>query len=148
MGIFFRCNRLRLVNIRRGAAGGAVNQILARPCRFSPSSTGKGRRLSSPLSPSPPLPHPGHIASSVLRSSGNRTMPGKAAVTVALQPDGDAASTAPPKSCPYVLKKVMDIPPPNILEEGDDGKGTRRLKKKKKTPKIPKILHEFSLCGS
>lgn len=53
-------------------------------------------------------------------------MPGKAAVTVALQPDGDAAPTAPPKSCPFVLKKVMDIPPPNILEEGDDGKGAPR----------------------
>lgn len=64
----------------------------------------------------------GHVSSSASRSSGSRTMPGKAAVTVALQPDGDAASTAPPKSCPFVLKKVMDIPPPNILEEGDDGK--------------------------
>lgn len=51
-------------------------------------------------------------------------MPGKAAVTVALQPDGDAAPTSPQKSCPFVLKKVMDLPPPNILEEGDDGKGT------------------------
>uniref|UniRef100_A0A3Q3VWM8 BZIP domain-containing protein n=1 Tax=Mola mola TaxID=94237 RepID=A0A3Q3VWM8_MOLML len=36
-------------------------------------------------------------------------MPGKAAVT-----------EAPQKSCPFVLKKMMDIPPPNILEEGDD----------------------------
>lgn len=49
-------------------------------------------------------------------------MPGKAAVTVALQPGGDATPAAPQKSCPFVLKKVMDIPPPNILEEGEDGK--------------------------
>lgn len=48
-------------------------------------------------------------------------MPGKAAVTVALQPSGDATPAAPQKSCPFVLKKVMDIPPPNILEEGEDG---------------------------
>lgn len=46
-------------------------------------------------------------------------MPGKAAVTVALKPSG---KVAPQKSCPFVLKKIMDIPPPNILEEGDDGK--------------------------
>lgn len=49
-------------------------------------------------------------------------MSGKAAVTVALQPNGTAAATASEKSCPFVLKKIMDIPPPNILEEGDDGK--------------------------
>lgn len=49
-------------------------------------------------------------------------MPGKAAVTVALKPSGNAAKVAPQKSCPFVLKKIMDIPPPNILEEGDDGK--------------------------
>lgn len=48
-------------------------------------------------------------------------MSGKAAVTGALQPNSGAA--APQKSCPFVLKKIMDIPPPNILEEGDDGKG-------------------------
>uniref|UniRef100_A0A3B3VT27 TEF transcription factor, PAR bZIP family member b n=1 Tax=Poecilia latipinna TaxID=48699 RepID=A0A3B3VT27_9TELE len=29
---------------------------------------------------------------------------------------------APQKSYPFVLKKIMDIPPPNILDEGDDGK--------------------------
>lgn len=44
----------------------------------------------------------------------------KAAVTGALQPNGDAAAPASEKS--FVLKKIMDIPPPNILEEGDDGK--------------------------
>lgn len=49
-------------------------------------------------------------------------MSGKAAVTVALQPNGTASATASEKSCPFVLKKIMDIPPPNILEEGDDGK--------------------------
>lgn len=49
-------------------------------------------------------------------------MSGKAAVTVALQPNGAVAATASEKSCPFVLKKIMDIPPPNILEEGDDGK--------------------------
>ncbi|XP_015243415.1 PREDICTED: thyrotroph embryonic factor isoform X1 [Cyprinodon variegatus] len=42
-------------------------------------------------------------------------MPGKAAVSVALP-----AAAAPHKSYPFVLKKIMDIPPPNILEEGDD----------------------------
>lgn len=45
------------------------------------------------------------------------TMPGKAAVTVALP-----GAAAPQKSYPFVLKKIMDIPPPNILEDGDDGK--------------------------
>ncbi|XP_056262966.1 TEF transcription factor, PAR bZIP family member b [Pseudoliparis swirei] len=47
-------------------------------------------------------------------------MPGKAAVTVALQSGDKVAPTAPRKSFPFVLKKIMDIPPPNILEEGDD----------------------------
>ncbi|XP_036944681.1 TEF transcription factor, PAR bZIP family member b isoform X2 [Acanthopagrus latus] len=47
-------------------------------------------------------------------------MPGKAVVTVALQPSGNDATAAPQKSFPFVLKKIMDIPPPNILEEGDD----------------------------
>lgn len=52
------------------------------------------------------------------------TMSGKAAVAVGLQPGGNAnvAAAAPQKSFPFVLKKIMDIPPPNILEEGDDGK--------------------------
>lgn len=49
-------------------------------------------------------------------------MSDKAAVSVALQPNGNAATTVSEKSCPFVLKKIMDIPPPNILEEGDDGK--------------------------
>lgn len=44
----------------------------------------------------------------------------KAAETGALQPDENAAAPASEKS--FVLKKIMDIPPPNILEEGDDGK--------------------------
>lgn len=52
----------------------------------------------------------------------DRKMPGEAAVTVALEPHGNAATTASEKSCPFVLKKIMDIPPPNILEEGDNGK--------------------------
>uniref|UniRef100_A0A8C5EBR1 TEF transcription factor, PAR bZIP family member b n=1 Tax=Gouania willdenowi TaxID=441366 RepID=A0A8C5EBR1_GOUWI len=47
-------------------------------------------------------------------------MPGKAAVVVALQAKDDVATAAPQKSFPFVLKKIMDIPPPNILEEGDD----------------------------
>lgn len=50
------------------------------------------------------------------------TMPGKAAVPAALQPSGNAVPAAPQKSFPFVLKKIMDIPPPIILEEGDDGK--------------------------
>lgn len=49
-------------------------------------------------------------------------MSAKAAVTVALQPKGNASPTASEKSGSFVLKKIMDIPPPNILEEGDDGK--------------------------
>lgn len=48
------------------------------------------------------------------------TMPGKAAVTVAVKPSSPASTTGPPKSFPFALKKIMDIPPPNILEEGDD----------------------------
>lgn len=47
-------------------------------------------------------------------------MPGKAAVTVAMKPGGNTVTTTPQKSFPFVLKKIMDIPPPNILEEGDD----------------------------
>lgn len=47
-------------------------------------------------------------------------MPGKAAVTVAIKPGGNTVVTTPQKSFPFVLKKIMDIPPPNILEEGDD----------------------------
>lgn len=47
-------------------------------------------------------------------------MPGKAAVTVAIKAGGNTVTTAPQKSFPFVLKKIMDIPPPNILEEGDD----------------------------
>lgn len=52
--------------------------------------------------------------------TGNGTMPGKAAVTVATKPSSPASTTAPPKSFPFALKKIMDIPPPNILDEGDD----------------------------
>ncbi|XP_076006236.1 TEF transcription factor, PAR bZIP family member b isoform X2 [Genypterus blacodes] len=48
-------------------------------------------------------------------------MPGKTAVAVALlQPSAKDAKATPHKSFPFVLKKIMDIPPPNILEEGDD----------------------------
>lgn len=53
-------------------------------------------------------------------------MSDKAAVTVSLQPGGTVATREPQKSFPFVLKKIMDIPPPNILEEGDDGKGRMR----------------------
>uniref|UniRef100_A0A3B4UQ07 TEF transcription factor, PAR bZIP family member b n=1 Tax=Seriola dumerili TaxID=41447 RepID=A0A3B4UQ07_SERDU len=51
-------------------------------------------------------------------------MPGKAAVATVPQPSGTVDSMAPQKSFPFVLKKIMDIPPPNILEEGDDGGGS------------------------
>lgn len=56
-------------------------------------------------------------------------MSGEAAVTVAPQPSANAATatSASEKSGPFVLKKIMDIPPPNILEEGDDGKTKRRI---------------------
>ncbi|XP_067427166.1 TEF transcription factor, PAR bZIP family member b isoform X1 [Thunnus thynnus] len=49
-------------------------------------------------------------------------MSGKTAVAVGLQPgsNDNVAAEAPQKSFPFVLKKIMDIPPPNILEEGDD----------------------------
>ncbi|RVE69223.1 hypothetical protein OJAV_G00075400 [Oryzias javanicus] len=47
-------------------------------------------------------------------------MPGKAAVTLALQPAGTVVPAATQKSFPFVLKKIMDIPPPNILAEGED----------------------------
>lgn len=50
------------------------------------------------------------------------TMAGKAALTVAIKASSNGSATAPQKSFPFVLKKIMDIPPPNILEEGDDGK--------------------------
>ena len=45
-------------------------------------------------------------------------MPGKATIAVAIQP----CRAVLQKSFLFVLKKIMDIPPPNILEEGDDGK--------------------------
>ncbi|KAF7651980.1 hypothetical protein LDENG_00102800 [Lucifuga dentata] len=47
-------------------------------------------------------------------------MPGKGGVAVALQPSMNDVKAASQKSFPFVLKKIMDIPPPNILEEGDD----------------------------
>lgn len=50
------------------------------------------------------------------------TMPGEAAVAVALPASETVIRAAPQKSFPFVLKKIMDIPPPNILEEGEDGK--------------------------
>ncbi|XP_037331840.2 TEF transcription factor, PAR bZIP family member b isoform X1 [Pungitius pungitius] len=53
-------------------------------------------------------------------------MSDKAAVTVSLQPSDKVDTTEPPKTFPFVLKKIMDIPPPNILEEGDDGKSRMR----------------------
>ncbi|KAL2100701.1 hypothetical protein ACEWY4_002462 [Coilia grayii] len=42
-------------------------------------------------------------------------MPGEATITLTLAPNSGQA-----KPFPFVLKKVMDIPPPNILDEGDD----------------------------
>lgn len=47
-------------------------------------------------------------------------MPGQTEVNVTL---AMAPSNDPQKSFPFVLKKIMDIPPPNILDDGDDGKG-------------------------
>lgn len=62
------------------------------------------------------------------------TMPGKASVTVAVavKPSSPPSTACPPKSFPFALKKIMDIPPPNILDEGDDGKISPLSKKKKK----------------
>ncbi|XP_067089406.1 TEF transcription factor, PAR bZIP family member b isoform X1 [Osmerus mordax] len=42
-------------------------------------------------------------------------MAGKATIDGALE-----LKSSPQKSFPFVLKKIMDIPPPNILDEGDD----------------------------
>ncbi|XP_039861841.1 TEF transcription factor, PAR bZIP family member b isoform X2 [Simochromis diagramma] len=47
-------------------------------------------------------------------------MPGEAAMATELEPSGNTATASPQKSFPFVLKKIMDIPPPNILEEGED----------------------------
>jgi len=47
-------------------------------------------------------------------------MPGKD--TVALVVEQSPVASSPQKPVHFVLKKIMDIPPPNILEEGDDGK--------------------------
>lgn len=57
-------------------------------------------------------------------------MPSEAAVAAAPQSGGSVAPAAAQKSFPFVLKKIMDIPPPNILEEGEDGKtdGRRRVR--------------------
>ncbi|XP_023670339.1 TEF transcription factor, PAR bZIP family member a isoform X1 [Paramormyrops kingsleyae] len=44
-------------------------------------------------------------------------MPGESTVTVSLE-----SVSSPPSSFPVVLKKIMEIPPPNILEDGDDEK--------------------------
>lgn len=49
-------------------------------------------------------------------------MPGKDAVSVVKQPGDNVVPAASQKTFPFALKKVMDIPPPNILEEGEDGK--------------------------
>ncbi|KAM9780348.1 thyrotroph embryonic factor-like [Neosynchiropus ocellatus] len=47
-------------------------------------------------------------------------MSGDAAVALARQPGVIVAPAAPLKSLPFAMKKIMDIPPPNILEEGGD----------------------------
>ncbi|KAL6460642.1 hypothetical protein MHYP_G00306080 [Metynnis hypsauchen] len=44
-------------------------------------------------------------------------MPGQTTVNVSV---AVAPSNEPQKSFPFVLKKIMDIPPPNILDDGDD----------------------------
>lgn len=49
-------------------------------------------------------------------------MPGEAAVEVVLEASDTVIRAAPLKSFPFVIKKIMDIPPPNILDEGEDGK--------------------------
>uniref|UniRef100_A0A1A8IUL2 Thyrotroph embryonic factor b n=2 Tax=Nothobranchius kuhntae TaxID=321403 RepID=A0A1A8IUL2_NOTKU len=56
-------------------------------------------------------------------------MSGEAAVALAPQLGPNEVPAAPQKSFPFVLKKIMDIPPPNILEEGDDD-----LEKEKQIP--------------
>uniref|UniRef100_A0A3B4H9D5 Thyrotroph embryonic factor-like n=1 Tax=Pundamilia nyererei TaxID=303518 RepID=A0A3B4H9D5_9CICH len=47
-------------------------------------------------------------------------MPGEAAMATELEPSSNTATASPQKCFPFVLKKIMDIPPPNILEEGED----------------------------
>ncbi|KAJ8387582.1 hypothetical protein AAFF_G00152780 [Aldrovandia affinis] len=49
-------------------------------------------------------------------------MPVESTATVAPEPSSD-----PQRSFPFVLKKIMDIPPPNILEDGDDEKEKEKL---------------------
>lgn len=49
-------------------------------------------------------------------------MPEESTVTVSLE-----SVSGPPSSFPVVLKKIMEIPPPNILEDGDDGKSRLRF---------------------
>ncbi|KAG9343094.1 hypothetical protein JZ751_015313 [Albula glossodonta] len=49
-------------------------------------------------------------------------MPVESTVTVVPRPSSD-----PQRSFPFVLKKIMDIPPPNILEDGDDEKEKEKL---------------------
>ncbi|XP_036408224.1 TEF transcription factor, PAR bZIP family member b [Megalops cyprinoides] len=49
-------------------------------------------------------------------------MPVETTTTVAPEPRSDAQ-----RSFPFVLKKIMDIPPPNILEDGDDEKDKEKL---------------------
>lgn len=45
-------------------------------------------------------------------------MPGQTTtVTLSVAP----SNSSPQKPLPLVLKKIMDILPPNILEDGDDG---------------------------
>ncbi|KAJ8345715.1 hypothetical protein SKAU_G00299080 [Synaphobranchus kaupii] len=51
-------------------------------------------------------------------------MPVESTLTIAVAPE---PSSSPQRSFPFVLKKIMDIPPPNILEDGDDEKEKGKL---------------------
>ncbi|KAG5832487.1 hypothetical protein ANANG_G00291680 [Anguilla anguilla] len=51
-------------------------------------------------------------------------MPVESTPTIAVAPE---RSSSPQRSFPFVLKKIMDIPPPNILEDCDDEKEKGKL---------------------
>ncbi|KAJ3600193.1 hypothetical protein NHX12_031179 [Muraenolepis orangiensis] len=50
-------------------------------------------------------------------------MPGKTTLALAIQ----QSAAGPQKPVPFVLKKIMDIPPPHILEEADDDMEKEKL---------------------
>ncbi|XP_029014546.2 LOW QUALITY PROTEIN: TEF transcription factor, PAR bZIP family member b [Betta splendens] len=56
----------------------------------------------------------------LLESLSGKQCPVKPRWLWRFKPSDSVITAAPQKSFPFVIKKIMDIPPPNILEEGDD----------------------------